>query len=186
MTQKSRAAAQFPPRMRRVAAALQSQGRHTVLFHQTVAERIGLNATDSRVLSYLGDAGSATAGELAEFTGLTTGAVTKIIDRLEQAGLLRRDRDPDDRRKVIVVHLPESQAQRELERVMAPFGKAVGKQLGRYSDDQLELIAEFAESSVELLRSATRRLAEGSGGTLASSGAAPHYKRRAAGPRPTS
>ena len=186
MRPKSRAAALFPPRMRRVATALQSQGRHTVLFHQTLAERVGLNATDSRVLSYLGDVGSATAGELAEFTGLTTGAVTKIIDRLEHAGLLRRDRDPHDRRKVIVVHLPESSGQRELERLMAPFGRAVGEQLGRYSDAELELIAEFAESSVELLRSATRRLTEGADSTLAPGGTPAHYKRRAPGPRPTS
>jgi DNA-binding MarR family transcriptional regulator len=147
MTPKSRAAARFPPRLRRVAAALQSQGRHTVLFHQTVAERIHLNATDSRVLSYLGDAGSATAGELAEVTGLTTGAVTRIIDRLEKMGVLRREKDPHDRRKVIVVHLPASAAQRELERLMGPFGRAVGEQLSRYSDAELELIAEFAESS---------------------------------------
>jgi DNA-binding MarR family transcriptional regulator len=186
MTPKSRAAAQFPPRLRRVAAALQSQGRHTVLFHQTVAERIRLNATDSRVLSYLGDAGSATAGELADLTGLTTGAVTRIIDRLETVGLLRREKDPHDRRKVIVVHLPESAAQRELERLMAPFGKAVGEQLARYSDAELELIAEFTESSTELLRSATRLMAERPDPTLASASTPPHYRRRAAGPRPTS
>jgi DNA-binding MarR family transcriptional regulator len=186
MKLKSRAAAQFPPRLRRVAAALQSQGRHTVLFHQTVAERIGLNATDSRVLSYLGDAGSATAGELAELTGLTTGAVTRIIDRLEQVGLLRRDRDPHDRRKVIVVHLAESSVHREFERLMAPFGRAVGELLARYSDAELELIAEFTESGTELLRSATRQLSSGSDSTLASTGTPAQYKRRAPGPRPTS
>jgi len=186
MIPKSRAAAQFPPRLRRVAAALQSQGRHTVLFHQTVAERIRLNATDSRVLSYLGDVGSATAGELAELTGLTTGAVTRIIDRLEKVGLARRDKDPHDRRKVIVVHLSESAAQRELQRVMAPFGRAVGEQLAGYSDAELELIAEFAESSTELLRSATRQLAEGSDSGLAPARRSGHYKRRADGPRPTS
>jgi DNA-binding MarR family transcriptional regulator len=186
MRPKSRAAAQFPTRLRRVAAAFQSQGRNTVLFHQTVAERIGLNATDSRVLSYLGDAGSATAGELAELTGLTTGAVTRIIDRLEHAGVVRRDRDPHDRRKVIVVHLPESSAQRELERFMAPFGRAVGELLARYSDAELDLIAELTESSTELLRRATRQLAGGPDSTLASAGTPAHYKRRAPGPRPTS
>ncbi len=186
MSQKSRAADLFPPRMRRVAAALQSQGRHTVLFHQTVAERIGLNATDSRVLSYLGDVGSATAGELAELTGLTTGAVTRIIDRLEKAGVARRDSDPRDRRKVIVVHLPESGAQRKFERLMAPFGRAVGDLLTRYSDAELELFAEFAEASTELLRGATRTLAGEPDSTLASTGTPRHYKRRAIGPRPTS
>jgi len=158
MKLKSRVAVQFPKRLRRVVAALQNQGRHAVLFHQTVAERVGLNATDSRVLSYLGDAGSATAGELAELTGLTTGAVTRIIDRLEHAGSLHRGADPHDRRKVIVVHLPDGGAQQEMARLMAPFGRAVGELLARYSDSELKLIAEFTESAIEVLRSATRQL----------------------------
>lgn len=159
MRPKSRAAALVPQRLARVVTALQSQGRHTVLFHQTVAERVGLNATDSRVLSYLGDVGSATAGTLAELTGLTTGAVTRIIDRLERARLVRREADPLDRRKVLVVHLPESAGQREFERLMAPFGRTVGELLARYSDAELARIAEFTEASTEILRTATRELA---------------------------
>jgi DNA-binding MarR family transcriptional regulator len=130
--------------------------------------------------------GSATAGELAELTGLTTGAVTRIIDRLEKAGVARRDSDPRDRRKVIVVHLPESGAQRRFERLMAPFGQAVGDLLTHYSDAELELFAEFAEASTELLRGATRALAGDPDSTLASHGSPSHYKRRAIGPRPTS
>ena len=97
-----------------------------------------------------------------------------------------RDNDPRDRRKVIVVHIPESGTQRKFERLMAPFGQAVGDLLTRYSDAELELFAEFAEASTELLRGATRALAGEPDSTLASTGTPRHYKRRAIGPRPTS
>ncbi len=97
-----------------------------------------------------------------------------------------RDNDPRDRRKVIVVHIPESGTQRKFERLMAPFGRAVGDLLTRYSATELELFAEFAEASTELLRGATRTLAGEPDSTLASTGTPRHYKRRAIGPRPTS
>lgn len=66
-------------------------------------EEVGLNSTDFASLCLLLLHGPAPAGRLAELTGLTTGAVTGLVDRLEQAGLVRREVDPTDRRKVIVV-----------------------------------------------------------------------------------
>jgi DNA-binding MarR family transcriptional regulator len=66
-------------------------------------EEVGLNSTDFASLCLLLLHGSAPAGRLAELTGLTTGAVTGLVDRLERAGLVRREIDPTDRRKVIVV-----------------------------------------------------------------------------------
>lgn len=151
----------FSPRLRPVVKALRQQGRQTVLFHQTLAERVGLNATDSRVLSYVTDAGSAAAGELARLTGLTTGAVTRIIDRLERAGFVRREADPGDRRKVIVVPVADGERRQEMGRLFASFGRAVGVQLERYTDAELEVIRRFATESVELLRTETEKLLEG-------------------------
>ncbi|MGZ9160971.1 MAG: MarR family winged helix-turn-helix transcriptional regulator, partial [Candidatus Limnocylindrales bacterium] len=68
------------------------------LFGQTVAIRFGLSESDIEALEVLIDSGAATAGRLSDLMGLTTGAVTRVIDRLEQAGYVRRVPDPTDRR----------------------------------------------------------------------------------------
>src|SRR6478609_7777714 len=74
---------------------------------QTVAVRFGLSESDIETLEQLMDLGATTAGRLSEITGLTSGAVTRVIDRLEQAGYVRRVPDPADRRRVIVEVVPE-------------------------------------------------------------------------------
>ena len=73
-------------------------GIATMRYHNTVAARLGLNPTDHRCLDLLHGQGEVTAGGLAEWTGLTTGAVTGMIDRLERAGFIRREAHPTDRR----------------------------------------------------------------------------------------
>src|SRR5881296_3860142 len=79
-------------------------------FGQTVAIRFELSESDIETLEALIDMGAATAGRLAELTGLTSGAVTRVIDRLEQAGYVRRVTDPADRRRVVVEVVPEKVA----------------------------------------------------------------------------
>src|SRR5687768_1898236 len=75
----------------------------TVLFHTRLAERMGLSPTDEKCLDLAVRArGPITAGKIVELSGLSTGAVTGVIDRLERAGYVRRVRDPHDRRKVLV------------------------------------------------------------------------------------
>src|SRR5215468_4932005 len=74
----------------------------TVMFHQAVADRLGMNITDHKCADILARTGPITAGDLARRTGLTTGAITGVIDRLEREGFVRRVRDPHDRRRVIV------------------------------------------------------------------------------------
>src|SRR5215472_4866305 len=99
--------------------ALMQSGREvsrvSLLFRHCVAEAIGLHLTDAECIDYLLEAGSATAGQLATMTGLTTGSVTTMIDRLEKAGFVRREADANDRRKVIVKPVMEKVAQ------FAPF-----------------------------------------------------------------
>jgi len=80
------------------------------LFGHTVAVRFGLSESDIEALEVLIDTGSSTAGALSDLMGLTTGAVTRVIDRLEQAGYVRRVPDPADRRRVIVEVVPENVA----------------------------------------------------------------------------
>src|SRR5690348_14392032 len=80
---------------------------HTVLFHTAIAERLGLNPSDHKVADILSlEEGPVTPGRLAELTGLTTGAITGVLDRLEHAGFVTREPDPADRRRVILRLLP--------------------------------------------------------------------------------
>ena len=97
---------------------------------QTVAIRFGLSESDVEALEVLIDTGAATAGRLSELMGLTTGAVTRVIDRLEQAGYVRRVPDPADRRRVIVELVPEKLA--AVEASMASFGEKSATEMGRY------------------------------------------------------
>ena len=136
----------------------------TVFLHQAIAQGVGLNATDTKCIDLIlrggGDdeqrsdstaaaaAARVTAGWLAERTGLTSGAITHILDRLERRGFVRRVRDPRDRRKVFV---------RVRAGALAPLGpryEAIGHAYMRlvesYSDEQLELICDYLVKTSEL------------------------------------
>lgn len=115
----------------------------TVMFHQAVADRLGMNLTDYKALGILVDTGPITAGRLAEITGLTTGAVTGIVDRLERAGHVRRERGAEDRRKVIVQAVRTPEHDQAAGGIFAPLMRAVEEDLAGYSEDQLALILEF-------------------------------------------
>lgn len=133
--------------------ALSSQ---TVLYSQAVAERLGINLTDLMCLGILGGTGPITAGRLAGLTGLTTGAITGVVDRLERAGYVRRERDPDDRRRVIVTRVPERQQE-----TGAPFGsmlQASAELFSRYGDEDLALILDYVTRSNAMLQEETARL----------------------------
>src|SRR3954453_11829976 len=125
---------------------------------QTVAIRFGLSESDIETLEQLIDMGASTAGKLAEVTGLTSGAVTRVIDRLEQAGFVRRVADPADRRRVIVEVVPEKIAavQSTLNRV----GSASAQEIGRYTDAQLALITAFLTRMEQITRDEAPNLRE--------------------------
>jgi len=84
--------------------------RLSMVFRYAIAERLGLTVSDLECLDYLADVESATAGQVAERTNLTTGAVTSMLRRLQQAGYVSAERDPADRRRVIVTLRPERAA----------------------------------------------------------------------------
>lgn len=113
-----------------------------ILYSHQVAEQMGLGASDAQFMTLLEVHGPLTPGQLAELTGLRTGTVTGVLDRLERAGFVRRERAPDDRRKVIVSRNEEQIRQR-----VAPHyaGQAEGMAalLEGYDTAQLELIADF-------------------------------------------
>ncbi len=106
-------------------------------FYRAVAARAGMTVTDLQVLDLLESAGPSTAGRLADLTGLTTGAITGMLNRLEEAGHVRRERDPSDGRRVIVRPAPGQ----------ASAGRLAA--LGRAWDD-LALGLDAAETAVVL------------------------------------
>jgi DNA-binding MarR family transcriptional regulator len=143
--------------------ALQDASRglstQTVFFHQAVAKYLGLNITDHKCLDIVLGQGRATAGQLAELTGLTTGAITNVINRLEKAGFVRRAKDPNDRRIVYVEPVPERL--QPLADVFAPLAEAMTELYARYSTDELRLILDYLERSTHVLVRQTERLKRG-------------------------
>ncbi len=150
------------------------QAIKTVLFQQAIADRLGLNTTDLICLSLLSDAKPLTAGQLAEATGLTTGSVTIMIDRLEKAGYAVREKDPTDRRRVIVRPVSE-RIERDIAPLYASIGQAWERAIERYSTEELGVILDMLTRSVVVLQEQTTALRFG--GTLS---AAPADKPRAA------
>jgi DNA-binding MarR family transcriptional regulator len=102
--------------------------------------------------------GSVTAGRLAELSGLTTGAITTVIDRLEHRGLARRVRDPRDRRRVLVEMAPE--ARQGAENYYGAHLALAERMYRRYTQDQLELLLEFMREGRELNERAAAQLEE--------------------------
>ena len=123
-------------------AELMRAGRETTrlstVFRNAIAERLGLTVSDLECLDYLADVGSATAGQVAERTNLTTGAVTSMLRRLQQAGYVTAERDPADRRRVIVTLRPERIA--ELERPYERFAERAQRLIEGYSVDEVLLL----------------------------------------------
>ena len=117
-------------------------------YDQAVADAIGLNRTDMRCLDVISREGRVPAGRLAAETGLTTGAITTVLDRLERAGYARRVRDPDDRRRVLVELTPEAFAGAgDFYGAQAALGERLYR---RHSEEQLELFLEWIREGREL------------------------------------
>ena len=132
-------------------------GAATVLFHQAVAERLGLSATDHKCLDILAAAGAVSAGRLAELTGLTTGAITGIIDRLERAGFARRQADPDDRRRIIV-HPDLEAIECRITPLFSSLAAMMAELNSSYEESQRALILDYLTRCRDLLQHETIKL----------------------------
>jgi DNA-binding MarR family transcriptional regulator len=104
---------------------------------------LGINRTDGRCLDIIQQNGAMTAGQLAEATGLSPGAITPILDRMEAAGYLQRVRGQEDRRKITVELTPE--ATRRTWEIWGPIARWSEHELGRYSDAELRFVLEFLQ-----------------------------------------
>ena len=121
----------------------------TIMFRQAVADVLGLNITDHKGLDLIYRCGPMPAGRLAELTGLTTGAVTGIIDRLEKAGYVRRVNDPKDRRITIIEPTRNKKLERKLEAIFTPISIRMHKLLSSYSDNELAFLFDVLTKSLE-------------------------------------
>jgi len=125
------------------------------LFNQAVADRLGLHPTDLQCLNLLTLEGRpVTTGRIAEMTGLTTGSATRLVDRLEKAGYVVRERDAADRRRVLVATVPEK---------IAEFGRMWDRLGGRWS----ALFEELDDAELAVVIGHMRRTVEFSGAQVA-------------------
>jgi DNA-binding MarR family transcriptional regulator len=136
--------------LRRLSDLGRKISTQTVFLHQAIAQGIGLNATDTKCLDLIGSEpdGTVTAGRLSDLTGLTTGAITHILDRLEKRGFAERVRDTGDRRRVFV-----RVRARSMEPLLPKYeaiAKAYMALAGQYSDDDLSLICGYMDKASEL------------------------------------
>lgn len=127
-------------------------------YFRAAGAQVGMNATDAQALDILSATGPASAGQLAELMGVTTGAVTQMLDRLEQASKVRRERDPEDGRRVIVGLAPGEEALRELGPIFADIGARWDAMAAGYDEAQLALLTEFLRRAGAVSRQEIVRL----------------------------
>ena len=142
-------------------AAISQLGRQfsdaTILMHEAIANKAGLTGTDHKYLGYFTRHGPMTAGELAKYTGLTTGAVTGLIDRLEKKNLVKREFDPADRRKIIIV--PNKEATTKL--LGASFKELQNKIVAHIStipDHEKIVIEKYLLATIDIMNGIRKNL----------------------------
>src|SRR5687767_8348095 len=129
----------------------------SIQMHEAIGRKAGLSGTDHKYLGFLIEKGQMTAGELSVLTGLTTGAVTGLIDRFEKKKLVRRQFAEDDRRKIIIVPNTET-----IMSIFAPlykeFRKKSEKLTASYSDKEIKIIESYFTRAIDIMNETTNKL----------------------------
>lgn len=129
----------------------------SILMHEAIARKAGLSGTDHKYLGLILQKKELSAGDLAQLTGLTTGAVTGLIDRLEKKELVKRQFTKDDRRKVLIV--PQEQRAMEL---MAPLFAALQTKtlelIASFSETELQIIERYFTEAIQIMQDTTQSL----------------------------
>ncbi len=128
---------------KRALTAVREYGIHLTLLQNAMGDRLGLNVTDMQCLRLLFIKGVATPSELARHTGLTSGATTAMLDRLEKAGLIERHPNPDDRRGTLIA--PGKSAAEEVASWFESARRAQEELVLSYSESELEIISDAFE-----------------------------------------
>ena len=142
-----------------VDAESRRHGAANVLFHNAMAAKIGVSPSDLRCLSILDAMGPMSAGELAQASGLSPAAITNLLDRLEAAELVVRDRDPQDRRRLVVSASP--QARERIAPFYASMARSWQQVLAGFDEDELAVVLRFLQNSGDMLRQEMDKLRTG-------------------------
>ena len=129
----------------RVTREMRLMSSFDALLSQAIAERVGMHSTDIETLDLLNVLGPMTAGRLAELTGLSTGATTRLVDRLVRAGYVERRSDPGDRRRVIIE--PVYQNLDAVGRLYDLLTERLNHLWSSFSPEELQVILRFIRGS---------------------------------------
>lgn len=143
--------------IRQVRKLSQLYAYTSIQMHEAVARKAGLSGTDHKYLGFLMEKGQMTAGELSTLTGLTTGAVTGLIDRFEKKELVRRRFAEDDRRKVLIEPITEN-----IMALLTPLYKSFRSQseklLGSFSETERSVIESYFSQAIGIMQETTDKL----------------------------
>jgi DNA-binding MarR family transcriptional regulator len=131
-------------------AASRKYSDTSILMHEAISRKAGLSGTDHKYLGLLIESGPMTAGELSQRTGLTGGAVTGLIDRLEKKKLAKREFDKEDRRKVFIV-ANEANTMKLLTPLFKDLQQKTTKLLASYTDMELEIITKYMQEATAVM-----------------------------------
>ena len=123
---------------------LKENSKLAIMLHQTIADTLKLNITDHKCLDFINRSEGVTAGQITEFAGLTGSAITALIDRLERSGYVVRDKDPNDRRKVIIRSVTNSEdgartGSVQLNEIFSSVDQTMNEHLDTYEEPELIL-----------------------------------------------
>jgi len=146
-----------PDVIKRIRKLSQQYAYDSIQMHETIARKTGLSGTDHKYLGFLIVKGQMTAGELSKLTGLTTGAVTGLIDRFEKKKLVKRQLARDDRRKVIInPNIKNIMAL--LEPLFKEFGKKSEELIASFSNKEIKIIETYFLKAIEVMNETTNKL----------------------------
>lgn len=129
----------------------------TILMHEAIAKNVGLTGVDHKYLSIILEKGPLTAGELSKLTGLTTGAVTGVIDRLEKRKLVSRTSDKTDRRKILIT--PNIEKSKKLfENSHLDLKSQIENLINTFNDIEIDAIKKYLTASIEIMNEITKKL----------------------------
>lgn len=126
-----------------LSEAIQWAGTLKVLHTNAVASRIGLSATEFEAIDIITRYQPITAGKLADCCGLTTGAITGLVDRLERAGFVQRERDSEDRRRVYIKPIENAERNQKVRELYAPIAQAFRTLTAQYTPEQAQLLIDI-------------------------------------------
>lgn len=134
---------------RQLTQQMRAIGSRSILYQQSVIKRLNISGNDFISIDLLNELGPMTAGELSKKTGLSTGTITALIDRLEKIGYARREKDPKDRRRVIIV--PTYEEKDEIKISYESLNERMLQLAANYSDDECQLINDFLGQAIDVL-----------------------------------